>query len=175
MNHNEFKMRRSERQITDPEIIKAMLDICPIGTLGIKDEPYPYEVPLNFGYRWEEKLTIYLHMASEGYKMNLLKKDPYVVCNMYAFVDRSNAEKYKGEHQDYRSVTVFGKAEFVTCEDPEFLTGLNALQAHYKRMPIPKAPNTDKLYVVKIEADAVTAKAMYPLADSSEAEMPTCE
>lgn len=172
-DHNNLGMRHADRQVKDIELIKGMLDLCPVCTLAIHDEPYPYEVPLNFGYCWDDKLTIYMHMASTGYKLDLLKKNPNVACNAYAFVDRSLSEKYRNESQDYRSVTVFGKAQIITCEQPEeFLKGLNALNAHYKRAPIPHAPMTDRLVVIKLVADAVTAKSMYPISDISEVPMP---
>lgn len=172
-DHTVLKMRKAERQVKDKELIQCMLDLCPVCTLAMHDEPYPYEVPLNFGYVWDEKLTIYLHMASEGYKISLLRQNPYVACNAYAFVDRSNCEKYRGEHQDYRSVTAFGKAQIITAKQPEeFLEGLNALQKHYHRSPLQKAPETDKLLIIKLEADVVTAKAMYPIKDVTEVAMP---
>lgn len=174
MNHKNITMKHEERQVKDKELIKSMLDQCPVCTLAMHDEPYPYEVPLNFGYEWDEQLILYMHMASEGYKMELLKKNPYVSCNAYGFVDRSIWGKYRGEHQDYRSVTVFGKAEFITAEQPElFLKALNHLQDHYKREHIQKAPKTDKLVVIRLAADAVTAKSMYPLQDVREAYMPS--
>ena len=172
-DHKLLKMRKSDRQVKDCMIIQEMLDMCPVCTLAIHDEPYPYEVPMNFGYTWGKELVIYLHMASEGHKVSLLKKNPYVTCNMYVFVDRSNCEKYRGEHQDYRSVTVFGKAEIITANQPEvFLNGLNQIQKHYKRKPISKAPATDQLLVVMLKADMVTAKAMYPINKVTEVAMP---
>lgn len=172
-NHNEFKMRRAEKQIKDKEMISKIFAMCPACTLAIHDEPYPYVVPLNYGFTWEDKLIIWLHMASEGHKLSLLKKNSQVSCNMYSFVDRSHAEKYRDEQQDYRSVTVFGKAEIITCEQPEaFLTGLNAIQKHYGRAALPEAPMMPNMVVVKIEADAVTAKAMYPVETVEDIEMP---
>jgi len=172
-DHNLLSMRKADRQIKDPMLIREILKVCPVCTLAIHDEPYPYEVPMNFGYTWEECLTVYLHMASEGHKVSLLKKNPYVSCNMHTFMDRSNCEKYRGEHQDYRSVTVFGKAEFVTAKQPEeFLRGLNEIQKQYKRKPISKVPTTDRLLVIKIQADVVTAKAMYPIKEMTEVAMP---
>lgn len=58
LKHNTYKMRKSDRQVTDPAIIKAMLEICPICTLALQDESYPYIVPVNFGFTWDEKLAI---------------------------------------------------------------------------------------------------------------------
>ena len=172
-NHNELKMRRAEKQIKDKEMISKILAMCPACTLAIYDEPYPYAVPLNYGFTWEDKLVIYLHMASEGHKISLLKRNPYVSCNMYSFVDRSHAEKYRGEQQDYRSVTVFGKVEIITGEQPEeFLTGMNAIQKQYGRYIFEDAPVIPNMYVVKLVADAVTAKAMYPVETVEDIEMP---
>lgn len=172
-DHNCLVMQHADRQVKERDLIKGMLDLCPVCTLAIHDEPYPYEVPLNFGYCWEDKLTFYMHIASEGHKMSLLQKNQNVSCNAYAFVDRSQSKKYRNEGQDYRSVTVFGKAEIITHRQPdEFLKGLNALQAHYKRAPLSKAPLMENLVVVKLVADVVTAKSMYPIADLSEVPMP---
>lgn len=173
IDHTQYTMRHAERQVRDRELILGMLELCPICTLAIHDEPYPYEVPLNFGYCWDDRLTIYMHMTSEGYKRKLLEKNPFVACNAYAFLDRSLSEAYRSEKQDYRSVTVFGKAELITCERPEeFLRGLNALQKHYKRPPLSRAPENRSLIVIKLEADAVTAKSMYPIAELSDVPMP---
>ncbi len=172
-DHNLLKMRKEDKRVKDKVLIQKILDICPVCTLAIHDEPYPYVVPLNYGYNWEDKLTVYLHMASEGYKLSLLKKNPHISCNMHAFVDRSKAEKYRGEQQDYRSVTVFGKAEIITFEQPEeILEGINAIQKHYGRYILDEAPMIPNLVVVKIIADAVTSKAMYPIVDEAEVIMP---
>ena len=172
-NHNLLKMRREEKCVKDKALVQKILDICPACTLAIHDEPYPYAVPLNYGYDWDDKLTVYLHMASEGHKLTLLKKNPYISCNMYAFVDRTNSEKYRGEQQDYRSVTVFGKAEIITVEEPEaFLEGINAIQKHFGRYVFEEVPMIPNMVVIKIVADAVTAKAMYPITDVEEVEMP---
>ena len=172
-DHNSLEMRKSDRRVTDKEIIKAMLDMCKTCTLSVHDEPYPYQVPLNFGYEWEDELIIYLHMASCGHKIELIKKDPRVSVNAHAYLDRSNLPKYRGGNQDYRSVTVFGAAQIITSDEPdEFMRGLNALQRHNSRKEISKAPKTDSLYVIKIKAEAFSAKAMYPINDISEAAMP---
>lgn len=176
MDHSTAIMRHEDRHVRDKELILAMLEQCPVCTLAMYDETYPYQVPLNFGYAWEDKLTIYVHMASKGYKLDLLKKNPHVCLNAFGFVDRSHWGKYRNERQDYRSVTVFGKVEFITKDQSEeFVKALNLLQDHYKREHISKAPDTDRLLVAKITADAVTAKSNYPIHGMDEVYMPTNE
>ena len=171
--HRDLTMRKAERRVDDPELIKAILSLCPVCTLAIHDEPYPYEVPLNYGFCWDDQLVIYMHMAKSGHKMDLLKKNPHVACNMYTYLSRVHTGKYRNEMQDYRSVTVFGKAEMITCDQKEeFLRGLNALQLHAERASLKAAPKLENLVVLKVTADAVTAKSMYPITTVSEVEMP---
>ena len=42
-------MRRQDRAIENPVIIKAFLHRSRMITLSIHDEPYPYIVPLSYG------------------------------------------------------------------------------------------------------------------------------
>ena len=44
------EMRRQDRAVDDPTIIKAFLHRCKMVTLAIHDEPFPYIVPLSYGY-----------------------------------------------------------------------------------------------------------------------------
>ena len=62
-------MRQSKRQVTGKAVIMAMLDQMDTIYLGIQDEPWPYVVPLNFGYSWEEELVFFFHCAREGHKL----------------------------------------------------------------------------------------------------------
>ena len=42
-------MRRSEREITDPEKLRQILDACKVCRIAMQDEQGLYLVPLNFG------------------------------------------------------------------------------------------------------------------------------
>ena len=72
-------MRRKDREINSKaEIIKIIQEerTC---RLAIKDEPYPYIVPLNYGVEIEDdQIILYFHSALEGRKIDLLKADPKV-------------------------------------------------------------------------------------------------
>ena len=46
-------MRKADREIKDFEEIKELLDECQTIRLAMHDEPYPYIVPLSYG--WEER------------------------------------------------------------------------------------------------------------------------
>lgn len=75
-------MRQSKRQVTDKATICAMLDAIDTIHVAMHDEPFPYVVPLNFGYDWEDKLVFYFHCAHEGYKLDLLHKNPGTSASM---------------------------------------------------------------------------------------------
>lgn len=68
-------MRRSERKITDPEIIEYILNKGDICRLGLINAGLAYIVPMNFGYDGE---YIYFHSAREGTKIDILKQNSKV-------------------------------------------------------------------------------------------------
>ena len=70
---------KRERQITDPGEILRILDTATVLHLGLVDGDEPYVIPMNYGYTMEEgKLTIYLHSATRGRKLELIRKNPKV-------------------------------------------------------------------------------------------------
>ena len=72
-------MRKREREITDTAEIRSILDNCKILHLGLSDDGQPYVVPLNYGYLLEgSTLTFYLHGALEGYKYDVIRKNPRI-------------------------------------------------------------------------------------------------
>ena len=72
-------MRKREREITDLEEIRSILDQCKILHLGLSDDGQPYVVPLNYGYTLENgALTFYVHGAVEGYKYEVIQKNPRI-------------------------------------------------------------------------------------------------
>ena len=77
-------MRRKDREITDRALIAGMLDMAEILHIAVKNEPFPYVVPVNFGYEWRaDELTFFFHSAGEGLKLDLLrllKRDPLWTC-----------------------------------------------------------------------------------------------
>lgn len=172
-DHRKLPMSHEDRRITEPEYIKAILERNSVCTVAMQDTPYPYLVPMNYGYVWEETLVLYMHMMDRGHRLELLKENPHVACNIHLFLDRFGKKRYRSEGHDYRSVTVFGRAEVITAKEPEeFLKGLNALCRNAKHTLLRRVPRNDNLLVLKVTADVVTAKAQYPVRELAEVEMP---
>ena len=72
-------MTRREREVTDIEEIIGILDSAKIVHVGMIDGDMPYVVPMNYGYTLEDgKLTLYLHGAKSGRKLDILRANPKV-------------------------------------------------------------------------------------------------
>lgn len=72
-------MKRREYEITNMSEILTILDRSKIIHIGLCDEDQPYVLPMNYGYVYEnDTLTFYLHGAKEGYKYDLIKKNPKI-------------------------------------------------------------------------------------------------
>ena len=173
--HEKIIMHKEARRISDKEMLCAVLDLSRYCVVALHDEPYPYVVPMNFGYVWEEKLVVYFHMAIEGHRIELIKKNPNVSINVCSFLDRRGFAPFRKENHDYRSVSIFGKAEIILPDnEEEFLKGMSALNVHNDRPPatemIPIFKN--RLFVLKVTADIVTGKAQYPISTLEEVAMP---
>lgn len=82
---------KREQEITDPAQICRILDTAKILHLGMVNGDEPYVLPMNYGYTLEDgQLTLYLHAAVQGRKLDLLRANPKVFftleCDIVPFV-----------------------------------------------------------------------------------------
>ena len=76
-------MTRREREVTDIGEIIKILDNAKVLHLGMVDGDEPYVVPMNYGYTLENgKLTIWLHGAKRGRKLDVMRANPKVFFEM---------------------------------------------------------------------------------------------
>lgn len=103
-------MRRFRQELSESESI----DILKRGKVAVMavagDDGYPYAVPVNYVY---DEGCIYVHSASEGHKIDALKREPK--CSV-CIVDKDDVvpEKFTSY---FRSVIAFGEAEFIASEE----------------------------------------------------------
>ena len=72
-------MTKREFQITDEAKIHEILDTAKVLHLGLAVDNEPYVVPMNYGYCLEEgKLTLYLHSAVQGKKLDMIRANSRV-------------------------------------------------------------------------------------------------
>jgi len=111
-------MTRRERQVTDIDEIIKILDKSKVLHLGLVDGDEPYVVPMNYGYIMEDgKLTIYLHGANRGRKLDLIRANPKVFFEMCCDIVPFEGEVACKYGITYASVMGRGIAEIV--EDVE--------------------------------------------------------
>ena len=86
-------MTKRELQITDLKEIQHILDTAKVLHLGLAVDNEPYIVPMNYGYTMDgEKLTVYLHSAVRGKKLDMIRANPKVFfeveCDLIPFEGR---------------------------------------------------------------------------------------
>ena len=109
---------KREREVTDINEIKEILDISMIVHVGMIDGAEPYVVPMTYGYTLEDgELCIYLHGATVGRKIDIIKANPKVFFEMECDVTPFEGKVACQYGTTYASVMGLGKAEVL--ETPE--------------------------------------------------------
>ena len=148
-------MRRSEREIEDRAVIDAIIRQCLVCRLGLADGVEPYIVPLCFGYDGE---ALYFHSASEGRKIDILRKNSRVCFEFDIPEGMREAEQGCRWGIRYRSVIGFGTAEIVDDQEGK-KKALEIIMAQYsgKEYIFPK-DIVKKTAVIKVVIARVTGK-----------------
>lgn len=152
-------MTRRERQVTDFNEILSILDKCKVLHLGLVDGDEPYVVPMNYGYLYEDGvLTLYLHGAKRGKKIDLIQKNPKVFFEMDCDITPFEGDIACRYGITYASIMGKGIAEIV--EDTE--EKKKALSVLMKTQTQKDFEFEDKMVafvnVIKITASSYTAK-----------------
>lgn len=111
-------MRRTDREITDAQQIRAIIEACHCCRLGFCDEGRVYIVPLSFGYKEQDgKRYFYFHGATEGRKVDLIRKTHYAGFELdtnYQLIEADVACGYSARYQ-----SVIGEGTVQILEDIE--------------------------------------------------------
>ena len=121
-------MTKRERQVTDEKQILQILNTAKVLHLGLAVNNEPYVVPMNYGYTMENgKLTVYLHSAVKGKKLDMIRENPNVFfeidCDLQPFGEGDIPCQYG---MVYSSVMGRGKATIVEDVE-EKITAMSAL------------------------------------------------
>ena len=157
-------LTRREFEVTDMNEITDILDKCLIVHIGMIDGDEPYVVPLNYGYTMEDgQLTLYMHGATAGRKLDVMKANPKVFfemnCEVTPFVGKMAcqygtsyvclmgkglAEVIEDTEEKKKCLSLFMKTQ--TGKDFEFTDGMistvsimkiNVSEYTAKRRPLP--------------------------------------
>lgn len=152
-------MRRSDREIKDLKEIIGIMEKCDVCRLALRDEEYPYIVPLNFGLEVKDsQLLLYFHGAPEGKKLDLIRKDNRVCFEMDC-AHKLVMDKEQGNcSMNYESVIGRGIIEFVPEEEKYEALGILMKQYHQESFSFNKEmmPRTA---VLRLVVEEVTGKA----------------
>lgn len=111
-------MTRREHEVTDINEIIKILDKAKVLHLGLVDGDEAYVVPMNYGYTMEDgRLTLYLHGAKRGRKIDLMRANPKVFFEMDCDITPFEGEIACKYGITYSSIMGKGIAEIV--EDVE--------------------------------------------------------
>lgn len=153
-------MRRKDREITKINEIVDIIEKCAVCRLAFNDEPFPYILPLNFGFEVNDgKITLYFHGAAEGRKFELLEKNNHVSFEMDCAHRLITGEKSCDCTMEYKSVIGQGQLEIVAEEDKE--NALTILMGHYAQVACSFDPAWFKVTkMMKLTVESITGKAL---------------
>ena len=112
-------MTKRENQIFERSEIQDILDRSMIVHLGLVDGDEPYVVPMNYGYTMEADgtLSIYVHGAVKGRKLDIMRKNPKVFLEMECDVQAFDGVLPCQYGTAYKSL--MGRGRAVILETPE--------------------------------------------------------
>ena len=121
-------MRRADREVTDYQQIYTIIEQAKVVHIGMIDNDRPYVVPMQYGFVFADgTLTLYVHCAKEGRKLDIIKKNPSVFIELetnVAIVSGGDIPcKYGSEY-----ASVMGEGTAVIVEDvAEKILGLQLM------------------------------------------------
>ena len=146
------------QDITDIQELETIIKKCDICHVGMVDGSRPYVLAFNFGY---EDQTIWLHAASEGRKIDVLKRNNHVC------IEFDTDHKLFARHEKvacswrwaYRSVLIQGRAIFVDDYD-EKIKGLNIFMKNYADREFKYSrPAVDNIQIIKVPVSSITGRS----------------
>lgn len=123
-------MRRADREIGDVTQKMEVLRRCKVVHLAMVDGQGLYSLPLSFGFQVEgEELTLYLHSAKEGRKVDILRAGCQVGFSMVSAAALAEGKTPCSYSCHYESLVGSGWAEEVT-DAGEKCRALGAILRH---------------------------------------------
>jgi nitroimidazol reductase NimA-like FMN-containing flavoprotein (pyridoxamine 5'-phosphate oxidase superfamily) len=149
-------MRRTDKEITDQELISRVIQNAQVCRLGLARENIPYILPVSFGYDGE---AIYFHTAKEGRKIEFLTANNRLCFefehDVRVITNDSNPCKWTFSFQ---SVIGYGYVQELT-EIPSKIDGLNKVMRHYSGQDWTfSEENLEAIKVWRITIESLTGK-----------------
>lgn len=153
------KMRRHDREITDPSVIEQILSEGKFTTIALADGDEPYLVTLSYGYDAENRRLCF-HVARTGRKLDIIERNPRACATV--IVDRGYTHG-ECEHP-FRSVVMTGRMRLVTEHDEardvmrSLLAQLEPTPDAWERMRLDDEARMNSFRALVFEIDSVCGK-----------------
>ena len=149
-------MRRSEKEITDQNEIREIIERSQVCRVAMIDGERPYVVPLCFGLDGD---SIYIHCAQEGMKIDILRRNPSVCLEFRSLRSRAYPERHS--LQDLHQVSKCDrlcKACFAR-DRAEIVRGLDAIVRQYGGTSAEYSEQAlSKTRVIRIDIESMTGR-----------------
>ncbi|KNZ40360.1 pyridoxamine 5'-phosphate oxidase family protein [Acetobacterium bakii] len=141
-------MRRANRKVTELEELLEIINGSKVCRVGMVDNGKPYVIPMNFGYQVvDEAITIYLHGAQEGRKIEVMKSNSQICIEIDTIKEIVTGENGCNYSCHFESFIGNGEAVFLDAEKDK----VHALDAIMKRQTEQEGFNYDKRVMAQTE------------------------
>ena len=149
-------MRKTNQEITDKRIIEEVLAQSTICRFAMIDKGEPYLLPFNYGYKDN---CIYIHSASKGKKIDILRAHPRVCFEVEQKADLIKGPRACDWSTLYRSVIGYGEIEIIT-EFHKKIEGLEIIMAQHGAPELNdfKEKNLEAVVILKLAIDSLSGK-----------------
>lgn len=150
-------MNLRPRMLSKKEELERIIHESQVCYLGMSSDDNPYVLPMNFAY---ESGALYLHAAPEGYKLEILKKNPNVCANFNTGNELFHRHKEVGCSwgMKFKSVDLFGTAVFVEDYDEKYRI-MQLFMMKYSGEPYEfSEPSIRNVAIIRVEASRMTGK-----------------
>jgi uncharacterized protein len=152
-------MRRKDREVTDIVTIEEIIRKSDVCRIALADNNVPYIVTMNFGYTTKPQPRFYFHCASQGKKLDMIRKNNFV-----CFAMDTGHEIYTGASgcdwgMKFNSIVGYGKISVIT-EEKEKRVGLNCIMNHYgaEKEYIYDEEVLERTVVLRLDVEELTGK-----------------
>ena len=160
-----------DREITDKNEIRFILENAAICRLGFAEKGIPYVIPFNYGFTYENDIiTLFFHCAPGGRKLDIIKDNP-LVCFETDYIHNIDPDENPDRNSKiFESIVGTGKIQEVTelKEKVSMLEKIIEVFAKYNPVYKPK-PLTEervagaKIRMLKLVLDEYKAKRIFHL------------
>lgn len=150
-------MRRSDKQIKDRKIIEQIFGEAMVCRLALCDDGKPYIIPLNFGF---ENNHLYFHSASQGRKIEILKKNNNTCFEIDTKTELLKADEPCKWGMKYHSIIGFGKITFLE-NFKDKIKALNIIMDKYAPKQVFQYDESivESLTIMELEISDLTGKS----------------